>query len=57
MKPMELLSVLWTLWKNEVLPPSQIIKILNFYGYNLYYLGNGGLEVIKDYITYRFDAV
>jgi len=56
MKPMELLSVLWTLWKNEVLPPSQIIKILNFYGYNLYYLGNGGLEVIKDYITYRFDA-
>jgi hypothetical protein len=53
--PNNYLSTLWTLWKNEVLDVSLVIKALEIYGYQLNYLGNGGIKTSKENETYGWE--
>jgi hypothetical protein len=56
MIPNEFLSTLWNLWKHEIISPAQVIKALNLYGYQLDYIGNGGLKASKERETYRYEV-
>jgi hypothetical protein len=55
--PSEFLSTLWKLWKHEIINPAQVIQALNLYGYQLDYLGNGGLKATRENETYKFIAL
>ena len=57
MMPNEFLSTLWKLWKHEIINPAQVIQALNLYGYQLDYLGNGGLKATRENETYKFIAL
>ena len=57
MMPSEFLSTLWKLWKHEIINPAQVIQALNLYGYQLDYLGNGGLKATRENETYKFIAL
>lgn len=52
--PSQYLQVVWELWKSEIIDPSQVIKALNFYDYQLSYIGNSGLKAFKENETFEF---
>lgn len=52
--PNEYLSNLWILWFDGIIEPSHIIKALEVYGYQLSYVGNGGLKAFKENETFEY---
>jgi len=52
--PNDYLSVLWGLWKDNIITPNQVIEALNLYGYNLDYITKSGLKASKPGETHEF---
>jgi TPP-dependent trihydroxycyclohexane-1,2-dione (THcHDO) dehydratase len=54
MMPNDFLSTLWELWRSNVIEVAHVVQALSLYGYELSYIGNGGLTASKEREIYKF---